>query len=193
MAGYYNSLKFDSCNNDFQAYNYQRINDYQMDLAANYRVGQPPVFPLQVGVQPTFWGPLRGSLVTQESFMQGRGQTLAECPDCDVIWLPESLFPAQTQHSAARECQRSDLEPEYTRMKKSCNGLEETDTTPYTMLPGAWQVGYSGPDSGIGSNMQTRMAPYDSAGLMGNGSEYYGCKANYGSFGSGRNLQPYSV
>ena len=193
MAGFYNSLKFDSCVNDQQTMQYQKINDYQMDLTANYRTGQRPAYPLAHASNPTFWGPLTGSLVTQESFLQGRGQTLANCPDCDVIWLPESLFPTQTQHTQPRSCQATDLEPLYTRMKRSCNSVSETDMTEYWMMPGAFQAGYSGPDSGIGSNLQTRMAPYDSSLLAGAGSETYGCASNYGTFGSGRNLQPYAL
>ena len=110
MAGFYNNLKFDSCSNDFDTYRAQAASDYWMNLNAVYRQGQPPIMPLSVATQPTTWGPLRGSLVTQESFLQGRGQTLADCPDCDVRWLPESLF-SQESGTALPQCQRTDLEP----------------------------------------------------------------------------------
>lgn len=191
MAGYYNSLKFDSAYEDFQTYADQTVNDYVLNLKASYRLGATPPMPLSVAGQPTFYGPLRGSLVTQESFLQGRGQTLCNGPDCDVLWLPETLFPAHTAHNQLPSCERTDLEPLQTRMKSSCNGLKETDMSQYWMFPGAYQTGYSGPYFGIGGNLQTRMAPVD--GTIQQGAESYGsCRQNYGTYGSSRSFAPYS-
>jgi len=188
MAGFYNRLGFDSCNEDFETYRQQSVNDYVLNLNASYRQGAPPVMPLSITGQPSFWGPLRGSLVTQESFLQGRGQTLANCPDCDVRWLPETLFPARTAHNQLPSCEKTDLEPLQTRMRKSCNGLEETDTSQFWMMPGAYQVGYTGPSMG---GLQTRQAPDDVT--IKAGAEAYGtCRQNYGSYGAARSFAPYS-
>ncbi len=192
MAGYYNRLGFDSCANDFDTYKAQAASDYTMNLNAVYRQGEAPIRPVSVVNQPTTWGPLRGSLVTQESFLQGRGQTLADCPDCDVIWLPETLFPNQTAHNQLPACERTDLEPLQTRMRRSCNGLEEVDTSQYWMMPGAFEQGYTGPYFGVNGNMQTRMAPTDET--IKQGAESYGtCRQNYGTYGSARSFAPYSI
>lgn len=191
MAGYYNRPKFDSCNNDFDTYKAQSVNDYVLNLNAHYRQGEPEVVPLSVGNLPTSYGPLRGSLVTQESFLQGRGQTLADCPDCEVIWLPESLFPTSAAPRAT-SCARTDLEPLQTRQRPSCNGIKETDTSQYWMMPSNYQEGYTGPYYGVNGNLQTRMAPEDAT--IKQGAEAYGtCRQNYGTYGSARSFAPYSL
>ena len=78
------------------------------------------------------------------------------------------------------------------RMRRSCNGLEETDTSVYWMMPGAFQKGYSGPWGGVNGNMQTRMAPTDAT--IKQGAENMGsCRTNYGSYGSARSFAPYSI
>jgi hypothetical protein len=189
MSGFYNNLKFDSCYQDNQVFQDQSQNDYVLNLNAVYRQGDPPIRPLSVSSQPTFYGPLRGSLVTQESFLEGRGQTLTDCPSGEVFWLPESLFPANTAYNQPSTCQRSDLEPLQSRMKKSCNGLEETDTSEYWMLPGNWQNGYSGPTM---AGLQTRM-PYPSSNLRAGSESYGSCQQNYGLYGSSRNFGKYSL
>jgi hypothetical protein len=188
MSGFYNSLRFDSAYQDFQVYRDQSENDYVLNLNAHYRQGEKPIMPLSIAGQPTFWGPLRGSLVTQESFLQGRGQTLANCPDCDVVYLPETLFPANTAHNQLPRCQATDLEPLQSRMKKSCNGLDETDTSMFWMMPSNFQVGYSGPSL---AGMQSRVPPI--SGQITQGSESYGtCSGSYGVYGNSRSFAPYS-
>lgn len=190
MAGYYNSLRSDACNREFEDYQNKTHHDYTMNLAAQYRVGQPRPFPLAPGSQPTFWGPLRGVKSTQEAFLQGRGQSLSDCPDCDVRWLPESVF-AQGNLSVDAQCQRTDLQPLYTRKPKSCNGLPETDTTQFSMMPSAWQNGYTGFRSVVDTNIQSRQAPSDTGNAAG--SEAYGvCRKTYGSYGSGRDFSRYA-
>lgn len=192
MSGYYDGLKWDASYADGQVYDQQASADYVLNLNAFYRQGAPPIQPLSVANQPTFYGPLRGSLVTQESFLQGRGQTLSAGPDCGVRYLPESLFPAQTAHNMQPRCQVTDLEPLQTRMRRSCNGLEEMDTSQYWMMPGAYQTGYTGPYFGVEGNMQTRMAPTDAT--IQQGAEAYGtCRGSYGTYGSARSFLPYTV
>jgi len=191
MAGFYNTLKFDSCANDFETFRQAASADYQLNLNANYRTHEPPIMPLSVVGQPSFWGPLAGSNVTKESFLQGRGQTLADCPDCEVTWLPETLFPVNTQHNQMPLCERTDLEPLQTRMKRSCNGLEETDTSQYWMMPSEYQPQFMGMGNAVSGNLQTRLAPSDTT--MAQGAQSMGsCRANYGIYGSSRSFAPYS-
>jgi len=190
MASFYDRLNFDTAYAQYQSFVDIASSDYVMNLNAVYRQGQPPIRPLSVANQPSFYGPNRGVTLTQESFLQGRGQSLSNAPESGVRWLPESLFPAHTESNTMPACQVTDLEPLQTRMRKSCNGLEEVDTSQYWMLPGAWEAtGYSGLLQGM--NLQTRQAP-ESANIR-QGSEDYGtCRQNYGSYGSARSFAPYS-
>lgn len=190
MSGYHNSLRFDDCNKVSDMYQSDSQNDYTLNVAANYHTSADRPFPLSQGGQPDFWGPLRGIKVTQESFLQGRGQTLADCPDCDVRWLPESVFPTATQHSAPRSCQRTDLQPLFTRVPKVCNGLDETDISAYWMMPSAYQVGYAGYKAVVDTQLQTRQADPDAS--VKNGGETYGCRKTYGTYGSGRDFSRYA-
>lgn len=192
MAGYYNTPRFDLCNKDFDNFSNQSINDYNLNLAAHYRVGKPRPMPLSQGMQPSFWGPLRGVQITRDSFLQGRGQTLADCPDCDVRWLPESLFPAVGTANAASQCQRTDIQSMYTRQPKSCNGLASTDTSEYWMMPSNWKKGYVGYNAVVDTNMQTRMPLPPPGTEPQNGAESYGpCRQNYGTYGSGADFSRY--
>lgn len=193
MAGVNTTLNFDPAYAQYQSWRQVQQNDYVMNLNAVYRQGQPPIRSLSVANQPSFYGPLRGSLVSQESFLQGRGQVLGDAPEFDVRMLPESLFPSHTESNEMPACQRTDLEPLQTRMRKSCNGIEEVDMSQYWMIPGAWQAtGYSGPASGVNGNLQTRQAPNPDPSIR-QGSEDYGtCRQNYGSFSvPGNRFAPY--
>lgn len=189
MAGYHNSLKFDLSSRESDAYVSQQQNDYVMNLAAAYRVGKPRPMPLSVGSQPDFWGPLRGNKVTQDSFLSGRGQPLSKGPECDVRWMPESIFPMSSGESTD-QCQRTDLEPMQTRLPKSCNGLSSTDTTAYWMMPSAWQKGYTGFRAVVDTNMQTRQPP--PIGARDGGESYGACAKNYGSYSSGGDFSRYA-
>jgi hypothetical protein len=191
MSGYYNDVRSDACNRNFEDMTNQYINDYVMKLSANYRTHLDQAFPLSQGLQPSFWGPLRGRRVTQDSFLQGRGQTLADCPECDVKWLPESLFPESTSKLGQTMCQRTDLQPLYTKQPQSCNGLSETDVTQFWFSPSNYQKGYSGYRSVVETNLQTRQPPWNPS--QNNGGESYGCAQNYGTFGSTWDLKPYSL
>lgn len=188
MAGYYNNLWSDPCFQQYDDQLNQGINDYQLTLNAHYRTNMNQAMPLSTGRQPDTYGPLRGRRVTQESFLQGRGQALSDCPDCGVRWLPETLFP---QNSGVQsQCQRTDIQPLYTKVPKSCNGLQETDITQYSFMPGAWQRGYTGYNAVVDTNLQSRQAPQPMG--VQNGGESYGGRQNYGTFGSGRPFSKYS-
>lgn len=184
MAGYHNRLKDDACFERFDDYQNQYINNYNLNLPAHYRTNVNQALPLSQGLQPTFWGPLRGRRTTQESFLQGRGQALADCPDCDVRWLPETLFPEKRE--AGHKCQRTDLQPLYTRVPSSCNGLRETDVTQYMFLPGAWERGYNGYNAVVQTHMQTRQGNPQLTAVNQDRTA-----KNYGTYGSGRSFAPY--
>ena len=187
MAGLYTRTTWDVCANDYDTYTSQAASDYHMFLGAYWRPDQQAVTALSVGTQPSTYGPLRGALVTQESFLTRHlGQTLSDCPESDVVYLPETLFPAQPAKSTS--CYATDLEPLQTRMKGSCNGIRETDMSAFWMFPSAYQVGYTGPDVPL----QSRMPP-PSDDLRAGAESYGTCRQNYGNYGSGRSFAPYSV
>jgi len=193
MAGYYNSLKFDACDVEGDAYIHQAVNDYNLNLPAHFRVAQNGqggnrAMPLSLGKQPDFYGPNRGRVTTMESFLQGRGQTLSKCPDCQVRYLPASLFDGSAVQTNT-QCQRTDLEPLYTRAPKSCNGLPETDVSAYWMMPANYKKGYAGYRAVVDTNLQTRQPE---GGEVTNGSESYGCRKSYGTYGSGRDFGRYA-
>lgn len=193
MAGLNTRLNFDPAYVQYSNWKQVAQNDYVMNLNAVYRSGQPPIRSLSVANQPSFYGPTRGALCTMESLMQGRGQVLSDSPAGEVRFLPESLFPSHTESNEMPACQRTDLEPLQTRMRKSCNGIEEIDLSQYWMIPGAWQAtGYSGPASGVNGNLQTRQAPVDPN--IKQGSENLGTcnRQNFGSYEiPGNRFAPY--
>jgi hypothetical protein len=188
MAGYYGNIKFDAGSQDYQAYKMYEAANYFMNLNAYYRKEAIP-HPLSVVSQPSFWGPLRGSLVTKESFLQGRGQALADTPASETIYLPESLDWNHANYTVP--CQETSLEPLQTRMRRSCTGDLEYDPSPFQMFPGAFQEGYTGPYSGVNGNLQTRMGPYDPT-LMAGAQAMNNCQ-NYGNYGAVRTLEPYTL
>lgn len=195
MAGFMDMTRYDTCYQDYQAFQDNNYYDRHMDLNTVIRPNVDPLKLSSSGVYPTTFGPIRGKLVTQESVLTKQlGQSKSDCPGCDVNYLPDSLFPAAdaSSSSSKQKCQITDLEPLYTKERKSCNGLEETDTSRTWMLPGEYQSGYSGPYFGVNGNLQTLMAPYDPNLDVGN-QAFGGCRSNYGTYGGGRDLQPYSL
>lgn len=170
---------------EYQSIRSAQIAEYHMNPYSVYRQGQVPSVNAGLGVNIDFYGPKRGSLVTQESFLQGRGQSLSNSPSCDVVYLPESLFPTPNAYNRMSSCYGADLEPGQTRSLKTCDSLSEVDNTKYTMFPGAWNGNYAGWNNGIpGSNLQTRMVPED--------MNHSGClKTNYGSYDLPNFLTPY--
>lgn len=194
-SGYYDRSHDDLCYRDFQVHVDEGVMDYNLFLPAHMRMNVEKCHPLSQDKQCDFWGPLRGKRVTQDSFLSGRGQSLSDCPDCDVFYLPESIFPnkpdpgdfayeQQTGKIMSARCQRTDLEPLYTRKPRSCNGLSETDISQYAFMPSAWQKGYTGYRSVVDTNLQSRQALQDLSVTNG-GLAYPECRTNYGSFDSG--------
>ena len=155
MAGIYNRVGQDLCAVQYETALNDAVSNYQLDLKAEMRP-QPKAQFLGLGTQPSFWGPLRGNRVTQESFLQGRGHVLSDCPDCGVYRLPNSLFPRVDSAEKKPACQRTDLQPEYTKQPRACNGLSELDTSCYTMFPGAFVPAYLGYNAVVRTNLQTR-------------------------------------
>ena len=202
MSGYYDRVHDDLCYRDFEKYIDDQTLDYNLNLKAHMRENVDKCHPLSTGKQCNFYGPLRGVRTTQESFMSGRGQVLSECPSCGVNYLPESLFPDkadpadfatvdQKNGMIRARCQRTDLEPLYTRQPRSCNGLSETDITAYSFMPSAWQRGYEGFRAVVDTNLQTRQALEDTSVTDG-GLAYSQCRSSYGSYGSGRPFARYA-
>lgn len=157
MAGYYNNIK-----NDL---GYRLFIDKTNDYIINYNLNHNAVMRgknsnkcqnLGTGKQCHFYGPLVGKRILQDSFITGRGQVLSECPDCGVNYLPKSLFPDKVLGSKST-CQRTDIDPLYTKVPRSCNGLTETNILQYSQMPSNWKKGYYGYDAVINTNMQSRM------------------------------------
>lgn len=187
MAGYFDKLNYDLCWRNYQRYQDKASVDRLLEPDSYDRPDLDPVPLLARGSQPSLDDRIFGQRVTQESFLQGRGQALADCPECDVRYLPKSVFPSKGKPMA--DCYRSDLEAVHTRRPRSCGSLAETDLTTYRMSPGFWRRGYAGLDAITDTFMQTRQAPFDPT--IKKGSESYGRRSNYGSFTTSQSFAPY--
>ncbi len=166
MAGYFSSWFYDPAYQLYEAAQDRAHYDYTADLSAHMRPQQKCQF-LGLGRTCDFFGPLRGNRLTRESFLQGRGHTLSEAPECGVIRLPASLFPAAPARSEDAQmpaCQNTSLQAQYTRQPRSCNGLTEVDYSPYTLFPGKYFPGYAGYDAVVGTNVQSRIDATASCG-----------------------------
>ena len=182
MAGYYDRVSLDSGYEKGRDVVDQASNDYTLNRSAVMR--NRPGAPLMTAAQNVdFYGPLTGSRVTRESFIMGRGHTLSKGPDNEVYYLPASVFP---QHETKQDCDRVDLEPLFTRVNPSCNGIKETDTFAYNLMPGHFENGYLGYNNVVYSNLQTRIGP-DTAQYT-----YPACAANYASYNPSRSYERYA-
>ena len=183
MAGYYDELHLDSCYELYQ----DRVNNgtygYTMDRKPVMRenVTQAPL--LRTGGLPDFYGPNVGKRIAQESILQGRGHCLNKCTECDVVYLPESLFPKHK--SIQSTCDRVDMEPLYTRVPKACNGLMETDVSVYRFMPGSYKRGYQGYSAVVDTHIQTQMPPPDTRKPL------HPCAQSYSTYGPQWDLRPY--
>jgi len=153
MAGIYTRMTLDSCFEQADDAQNQKIYDYNLDRSTVMRQHTVKAPLLSAGRQPDFYGPLAGDRVTKESFLQGRGHCLNKCPDCEVTYLPESLFPKK---NIKPSCEHVDLQGLYTRIPKSCNGISETDTYAFSQMPGAWENGYAGYNAVVYTHLQSR-------------------------------------
>jgi hypothetical protein len=145
MAGYYENKDKGACWEAWYDNNNDAQSDYVMNQAYWMRPGVPECRNNSLGATCSFYGPLNVPRTTQESFLQGRGQILSsKCPDCEVIYLPESVFPPANPANSTYACENNALTPAQTKQKKSCYNVMETDISQYQMMPGAWQPGYMG-------------------------------------------------
>jgi len=156
--------------------------DYVMYRDAVMRKNTTQAPMLSAGYQPSFYGPLTGNRVTRESFLQGRGHTSSKCPDCEVVYLPASLFPDK---NVVTPCERVDMQPMYTRVPKSCNSISEVDTFAYQLMPGHYMEGYQGMNSVTSTHIQTRVPPEQPQ------PGYKPCATNYGSYAKSDRFKPY--
>lgn len=128
---------------------YDNNNDAQYDYVINksywMRPNENQCKNNALGATCSFYGPVDVPRTTKESFLQGRGQIAShKCPDCEVIYLPESVFPKPKPGQSTYSCENNALTPAQTRQKRSCYNVNETDISQYQMMPGAWQNGYMG-------------------------------------------------
>lgn len=130
--------------------------DYVMDLHY-YMRSKGKCTPQALGQQCDFFAPLNNSRptkdLTRDSLLSGRGQVLTGSPECQVYWLPESIFQ---QRLDSANWSGDSLEPQFNKLPRACNGLSETDTTQYSFMPGAFQRGYVGYDAIFNSNLNSR-------------------------------------
>ena len=183
MSGYYDKWSLDS--------GYERGRDIIDEGSYDYTLYRGAVMRQNLTQAPfmtpaqnvDFYGPLAGNRVTKESFLQGRGQTLSRSPDNEVTYLPESLF---NQPPIKSQCDRVDLQPMFTRVKPTCNGLRETNITSYAFSPGAFEKGYLGYNNVVYSNLQTRVGP----DYLPN--EFRPCAENYASMNPTRSFARYA-
>lgn len=183
MAGIYNRLDQDPA--------FELAQDYMNNGIYQYTLFRPAVMPVGVSQAPnlqpvqnqSFHGPLAGRRVTQESFLQGRGHTLSKAPGNDVIYLPQSVF--STDPKAIPDCSNVSMMAQHSRLKSSCSGVREMDTSQYALSPGKWQGDYAGVNSIVQTNLQTRMGPVYNPHALAN------CAQNYGSAAPQRKLQRY--
>lgn len=182
MAGIYDRTTMDSCHEKFEDELDQKIYNYTLDRNAVMRQNLVQAPFMSQGRQPDFYGPLAGDRVTKESFLQGRGHRINKCPDCEVRYLPKSLFNEPTIKSS---CDRVDLQGLYTRVPKSCNGLSETIVTPHFQMPENYKKGYSGYNAVVYTHMQTKNPEVQHR-------DKPGCY-NYGSYAPTRDFSRYTV
>jgi hypothetical protein len=157
MAGYHDNLQNDLCNRQFEDNMNSNINNYYLNYKFVMRdSNNNKCQPLGVTNRCDFYGPLNSKKIKQDSYITGRGHILSDCPDCDVRHLPQSLFQ-DVQYSN----KSTELDPLYTRVPKSCNGLSEITTYAFSQMPGAYEHGYNGYNSVVDTNIQTRMSPYN--------------------------------
>jgi hypothetical protein len=183
-AGFYNRVSMDSGYERGRDVIDQGVYDYNLFRSSVMRPNRIDAPFMTVAQNVDFYGPLTGNRVTKESFIQGRGHTLSRGPDNEVFYLPSSVFPQVDLKPT--QCDRVDLEPVFTRVKPSCNGIKETDVFAYSLMPGHYEDGYMGYNSVVYSNLQTKMGP-DTARYT-----YPVCSPNYASYKPSRSFERYA-
>jgi len=157
MSGYYEMKGKLQCWEDW----YNKVNegttDYVLDRKYWMRPNVNRCHETSLGTLCSFYGPKDTPRTTQESFLQGRGQAYNDqCPDCEVIYLPDEVFNLTKEKEKKKSCQDMSLQPQFTRQPKSCGTLAETETTAYAFMPGAYQKGYNGYNAVCSTNIQSR-------------------------------------
>lgn len=183
MAGTYNRVTLDGCYAKGRDDIDNQVYDYTLYRPAAMRINLEEAQFMTPVQNVDFYGPLAGNRVTKESFLQGRGTTLSKCPDCEVNYLPESLFNRPPIKSS---CDRVDLLPMFTRVKPSCNGLKETQTVEYAFSAEKYRGDYAGINAVVYSNLQTRIAAEPAPNM------YRQCAQNYASYKSPQSYERYA-
>lgn len=111
--------------------------EYTFNRAYWMREGRKRCYPAGLGQVCTTPGPLDnttyGRQVSRDSYLSGRGQTLSNCPECQVRWLPEELF-RPTESTEGPNPPSDELTP-LTRQPKGCSSAAEVETTAYAFMP----------------------------------------------------------
>lgn len=183
MSGYYDNIFYDSSNELYRDNLQAQTTNYVMNKS--YWMRDTKQVPLLGPVQNVdFYGPLVGRRVTQESFLQGRGGTLSKNPACEIVMLPEKLFPNTPYRPPS--CERVDLQPLMPRVKPTCNGLRETDMFPFYQMPENFKPGYLGMKTVVDTNLPTRMPP------LTNPNSIPACAESYASYAPSYDMRPYA-
>jgi hypothetical protein len=158
MAGYLDGPQYQACkersDNELDRASY----NYFMNLNAVNRPNVKPTDSFGSAQGRDFYGPANASILKKEAFLQGRGEVLSNCPECEVINLPQSLFGTPFQSARpAGYCASLELERMQTRVPKSANSLSEAEISERTMFPGAYVQGYAGYNAVVNTFQQTRM------------------------------------
>jgi hypothetical protein len=184
MSGFYDRVTMGSGWEKGQDIINQGRYDYSIYRGAAMRTNRTQAPFLGPAQHIDFYGPLTGNRVTKESFIMGRGHTLDKNPNNEVYYLPLAVFNQPPEITST--CDRIDLQPMFTRVKPSCNGLKETDLTMYMMMPGHYQNGYLGYNNVIYNHLQTRVGPPYDPNYMDP------CAQNYASYAPTRSFDRYA-
>lgn len=190
MAGHYDNVQFDACFQGLQHTIDKGHFHYALNRKAVMRPGTAKCAHLSRGTGfCQFYGPNGAKTNVRESYLQGRGHRLSECPENQVRRLPSALFSSSPPSSlASTSCPRVDLQPAHERVPRSCNALTELDVTRWRMSPGHYRRGYAGLNAAV-RHTQTRSggrATMDKPALAPHAKSY----STYGA--GGRNFAKYA-
>lgn len=118
--------------------------DYIFNLAAHMRGKH--CYAGAAGRVCQFYGPLDnvtyGQMVTRDSYLSGRGQSLSNAPEAEVRWLPEDLFaPKATMPISERA---NELPLTQTRQSRACSSVTNIDVSAYHLMPTGYQDDFTG-------------------------------------------------
>ncbi len=192
-AGFYDRTRQDLCWRDYISGVDMQIQNYTLNPLAAMRenTSAPKISSLSFGTTPSFYGPLAGSKVTQDSYITGRARVESKCGECQTVRLPDDLFPTDKESDSGPCCYSTIMQPIYSRQPKSCFSASETITYPWTLFPEANQKNFAGVDAVVDTNLQTRFGWANEDAKYDVPSNPCG-RTNYGNYQSNQSYKPYS-